>query len=140
MAEAQARCQAVAVSGATLVTFIGISHEVVGATLFPWGPDFLGGPVGWHAVGVVAIATGLGLLGGTLGLVRFPVAPVSLLVAASGAFFLTVAALLHQDFHFFALAGLVAGIGIAYFHRRAAQLAAAPDRATPLRGVGGLSL
>ncbi len=119
MSKDAALFQSLASCGAALITFIGVCHELVGDTLFPWGPPFLGGPVGWHGVGLLAIASGLLMLGGTLHLIRFPVVPFSLLVAAIGAAFVVIAAVLHHQFHMFALAALVSGILTAYFHAKA---------------------
>lgn len=108
--------------GAALIAFIGVAHEAVGHILFPWGPAFLGGPVGWHVTGVLAIASGLLLLGGTLRLFRFSVVPFALAAAAMGAFFVVVTAVLHQEFHMFALAGFLSGVVTTHFHRKASQL------------------
>lgn len=107
--------------GAVLIAFIGVAHEVVGHILFPWGPAFLGGPLGWHGTGLLAIASGLLLLGGTLRLFRFPVVPFALSVAAAGAFFVIVTAVLHHQFHMFALVGCSSGVVTAHFHRKAAR-------------------
>ena len=120
MTKEKARYQSLAASGAALITFIGVCHEVVGAELFPWGPSFFGGPIGWNAVGLFAIATGLALLGGTLQLYHFPVVAVSILAALVGAFFLIVTAVLHHQFHLFALVGSISGAATAYCHREAA--------------------
>jgi hypothetical protein len=113
--------QALASCGAALIAFIGFTHEVAGHLIFPWGPAFLGGPIGWHGTGLFAIGAGLLLLGGTLGLFRFPVVAGSVLTAAVGVFFFVATALLHGQFHAFALAGFFAGVGTGHFHRKAAQ-------------------
>ena len=116
-----ARYQSLASCGAILIAFIGFCHEVAGHIIFPWGPAFLGGPIGWHGTGLFAIVAGLLLLAGALGLLRFPVVPMALIVAAIGAFFFVATALLHSQFHAFALAGTFAGVGTAHFHRKAAR-------------------
>jgi hypothetical protein len=121
MSPVQARYQALASCGAVLIAFIGVAHEAVGHIVFPWAPEYLGGPVGWHGTGLFAIAAGLVLLGGTLRLYRFPVVPGALVAAAIGAFFVVLAALLKGQFHMFALAGFFSGIATAYFHRKAAR-------------------
>lgn len=121
MSKEEALYQSLASCGAALIAFTGVAHEVVGNILFPWGPAFLGGPVRWYSTGLLAIAGGLLLLGGTLRLFRFPVVPFSLTAAAIGAFFVVVAAMMHGQFHMFALAGFFSGIATAYFHRKAAQ-------------------
>ena len=39
------RRQALAFGGATLLAYVGIVHEVVGPTLYPYGPAAFGGPI-----------------------------------------------------------------------------------------------
>lgn len=117
----EALYRSLASCGAALIAFIGVAHEAVGHILFPWGPAFLGGPVGWHATGLLAIVSGLLLLGGTLRLVRFPVVPFALAAAAIGAFFVVFTAVRHHQFHMFALAGFFSGVVASYFQRKAAQ-------------------
>jgi hypothetical protein len=126
MSRQRALYQSLAASGAAVITFVGVCHEAVGATLFPWGPAFLGGPIGWHGTGLVAIATGLGLVGGALGLFPFPVVQLSLLASAIGVFFVVATAVLHGQFHVFALAVVCCGALTAYCHRRAT---ASPEHA-----------
>jgi len=113
--------RALATAGAALVTFIGVCHEVVGEALFPWGPSFVGGPLPWHGLGLFVIAVGVNLVTGALGWNRFPVVPFALVVAATGAFFTIVAALLHGQFHLFASTACVAGVLTAYAHREAGR-------------------
>ncbi len=135
MSKEAARYQSLAACGATLIAFIGVCHEVAGRIIFPWGPAFLGGPVGWHAVGLFAIASGLVLLGGTLRLFPFPVVPFSLLAAIIGVFFVVTTAVLHREFHVFALSAFFAGIVTAYCHRQAARPGGPADaRPRPARG------
>ena len=89
MTRDQERHQALAASGAAIIAFIGIVHEVVGETIFPWAPAFVGGYVIWYAMGGACLAFGLALLAATLGLIRMPVV-VPCLVGAIGAIALTV--------------------------------------------------
>lgn len=119
---AAARYRALAACGAALIAFIGVCHEVVGDVLFPWGPAFVGGPLPWHGLGFFVIAAGSNVLAGTLGVVRFPVVPFALLAAVLGAFFVVMAAVLHGQFHLFALAASLAGTLTAYAHRKAERL------------------
>ena len=119
MSRDEALHQSLASSGATLIAFVGVCHEVAGHRVFPWGPAFLGGPIGWHGVGLFGIVAGLLLLGGTLHLYRFPVVPFALLASAIGAFFFVATAALHGEFHAFALAVVCAGLVTAYCHPRA---------------------
>src|SRR5207302_6329129 len=61
------RRQALAFAGATLLGYVGIVHEAVGSTLYPYGPAVFGGPLGWHAAGLSLVAAS-GLIGAaTLG-------------------------------------------------------------------------
>ncbi len=121
MSREEALYQSLAASGAVLIAFVGICHEAIGHILFPWGPAFLGGPVGWHAVGLFVIAAGLLFLGGTLRLFRFPVVPYALLLAVFGGIFVVIPAVLHHQFHMLALTLFFSGIVTAYCHRKAAQ-------------------
>ena len=119
ISEEEALYRSLASCGAVLIAFIGVAHETIGHIVFPWGPAYLGGTIGWHATGLLAIVAGLLLLGGTLRLYRYPVVPSALFGAAAGAFFLIATAVQHQQFHMFALAGFFAGIVTAYFHHKA---------------------
>ena len=75
MSKDAALYQSLAACGAAVIMFIGVCHEFVGHTLFPWGPDLMGGPIGWHGLGIFVIGAGCLVLGGTLRLIKFPVVP-----------------------------------------------------------------
>ena len=120
MTKAQARNQALAASGAALTAFIGVCHEAVGTTIFPWGPALFGGPIGWHAVGILCIALGLGLLAGTLRLVPFPVVRPAIALAVGAAAITVFTALVHREFHVFALTLAGAGVVMAICHPKSA--------------------
>ncbi|MEW6366745.1 MAG: hypothetical protein AB1714_19120 [Acidobacteriota bacterium] len=111
--------QSLASCGAALIAFIGLCHEFVGQVLFEWGPSLFGGTLGWHAAGLLFIALGLLMLGGTLRLIEFPVVPLSALMTAIGIAVGAFAATVHRQFHLFAFATAVAGIITAFCHRRA---------------------
>jgi hypothetical protein len=111
--------QALATSCAAIIAFIGVCHEFVGAALFPWGPDFFGGAIGWHAIGVFAIASGLLAMAGTLHLMRVPIPLLSMVAVGAGAAIAVATAVLHGQFHMFAIAVALAGFGMTVFHRRA---------------------
>lgn len=111
--------QALSACGAALVAFIGVCHEVIGHILFPWGPALLGGPIGWHCAGIFTIGTGLLVLAGTLQLIRFPVVPFALIAVVAGVGLVIFTAVVHKDFHMFALAAGVAGAVTAFCHPRA---------------------
>jgi hypothetical protein len=111
------RLAPLATSGATLVAFVGVCHEVVGARLFPWAPDALGGPVGWHGAGLACILAGLLLVAGTLYLVHFPVVAAGIAIAIVGCLVGIVTAVVHGQFHLFAFTLSFGGLTAAMFHR-----------------------
>ena len=108
------RRQALAFAGATLLGYVGIVHEAVGSTLYPYGPAAFGGPLGWHAAGLSLVAAGVLIGAATLGLLRLPVVPIAALLSLVGAAFVALQALGHGDFHFFAFTMLVAGLLVAF--------------------------
>jgi hypothetical protein len=75
------RARLLAFAAATLVAYVGIAHEVVGTRLYPDGPALLGGPLGWHAVGIAGIVAGALLIAGTLGVLTVPLVPSALSIA-----------------------------------------------------------
>jgi len=106
-----------AFAAATMIAYVGVVHEVVGTRLYPEGPALLGGPLGWHAVGIAGIAVGVLLVLGTLGLVAVPLAPVALTIAGIGAGFVAWDAT-RGGLHFFALTAMIAGVVLARAARR----------------------
>lgn len=106
-----------AFAAATLVAYVGIAHEVVGARLYPDGPAMLGGPLGWHAVGIAGIAMGALMIAGTLGVVAVPLVPCALAIAGIGALFVAWDAA-NGGLHFFALTLTIAGGVLAHAARR----------------------
>jgi hypothetical protein len=64
--------RALASAGAILIAYVGVVHEVVGSRFYPDGPASFGGPLGWHAAGLAAIAAGVLLLLAALGRARVP--------------------------------------------------------------------
>lgn len=120
MTEAQARYRALATSGATIIAFVGVVHLVVGETIFPWAPAFVGGYFIWYAMGVACLAFGLALMAATLGLVRLAVV-VPCIVAAVGGLALTVlVAVVQGEFHFFAVSLAAAALVTAWSHPKSA--------------------
>jgi hypothetical protein len=104
--------QALSAACAVLIAFQGVCHEVVGATLFPYGPALFGGPVGWHAFGFLIVAVGLGLLLAVLsGARRLAIGIAAPLIPLAVAVFL-IAGIGHGDFHLFALTGLLSATGL----------------------------
>ena len=122
MSRQEALFQSLATSGAVLVIFVAVCHEVVGAKLFPWGPAALGGPIGWHGVGVGGITVGLLLVGGTLRVLTFPVVPWAIAVAVLGFVIGAFTAVAHQEFHVFAAIVVLAATTTAVFHLKALRL------------------
>src|SRR3990172_3880073 len=78
--------RALASAGAVLVAYVGVVHEVIGTTLYPDGPAFFGGSVGWHAAGLAAIAAGGLLLLAALGQARVPWRAIAGAVGGAGGF------------------------------------------------------
>jgi uncharacterized membrane protein len=100
--------RALATAGGMLVLEVGLAHEMIGTRLYPDGPALLGGPLGWHAIGVAGIAMGLCMTGGALGLTAMPPRVLATGAIVLGLGFLALDAVLHGGFHFFA-ATLVVG-------------------------------
>ncbi len=119
MSREEALFQSLAASGASIIAFIGVVHEYAGHVIFPWAPAALGGPFGWHALGVFAILAGLCMLVGTLHLIRFPVVACALMVAAIGVFLVVLTGIVYGEFHLIALVGSLAACLTAFCHRRA---------------------
>lgn len=110
--------QSLASSCAVLIAFIGLVHEVAGPTLFPWAPAYFGFFL-WHAIGIVVMILGLLLLGGSLHLITVPVVPLALVASAGALGAGILVAVTHQQFHFFALCVVIAGLAIVVLHRAA---------------------
>jgi hypothetical protein len=111
--------QALATSCAAIIAFIGVCHEFIGDTVFPWGPEFLGGPIGWHGLGIFTIAAGSLAVAGTLQRINVPITLFAILVATIGVTIALLTAVLHGQFHMFAVVGALAGVGAGVFHNRA---------------------
>jgi len=75
---------ALACAAATLVAYVGVVHEVVGAALYPDGPAKFGGPIAWYGVGLAGIAAGMLLAAGVLRLLPVPVEPLAVVVGIMG--------------------------------------------------------
>ncbi len=108
---------ALAAAFSLLILFVGVVHEVVGATLYPDGPAQFGGALFWHLAGIALALIGAWLVLCSLGLRRGPVRPIAAVVAVAG---LGVAAhdlILLHDFHLFATTLAVAGAGVSLLYR-----------------------
>jgi hypothetical protein len=112
------RRPALAAVGSALLAYVGVVHEVVGPRLYPDGPARFGGPLPWHAAGLLLVVLGLLMLSATLGLVRAPVVSLGAVLGAVGAVFVALQAGLDGGFHFFAFTMLVAGALVAATGRR----------------------
>ena len=122
MTELVSRRQALAFAGATLLAYVGVVHEVVGTRLYPDGPLFFGGTIGWHAAGIGLIAAGAALAVAALGVFRLPVVALSLTLGGAGAVVFVEEALVHGGFHLFALTMVVAGAVVALATREVSHV------------------
>jgi hypothetical protein len=121
MTQQEANTQSISVCAAFLIAFIGMAHEVVGPTLFPWAPGWFG-PILWHAIGIAAIVLGLSCLGGVLRIFKFPIVPCGILLGFGGIAAMTLMVVMHQEFHYFAMWLAIAGFTLATSQRKAARL------------------
>jgi uncharacterized membrane protein len=109
LSEPVSRRRALACAGAMLLGYVGLVHEVVGATLYPDGPASFGGPLGWHVAGLSLVALGMLLIAGTLGVAPVPVVPLAAIAGVAGALVVLGEAIVHHGFHFFAFTMALAG-------------------------------
>jgi hypothetical protein len=105
------------VACAVLVAFIGLVHEVIGPTLYPWAPAWFGLFI-WHGMGVTIIVLGLICVVTLLGKLSAPVVPIAIILALGG--FAAVGLMIYKEdnFHFFALCNSVASLGMIYCYRK----------------------
>ncbi len=120
MTQQEAKDRSVSSCAAFLIAFIGMAHEVVGPTLFPWAPPWFG-PFLWHAIGVVAIVVGLLCLAGVWQVINFPVVPVALLAGIGGIAAMTLMAVKTHEFHYFAMWLAIASFTLAAVQHRASR-------------------
>jgi uncharacterized membrane protein len=125
------RRRALATAGAVLVAHVGLVHEVVGAKLYPDGPAFFGGALGWNAAGVLGIALGIAMAAGALEFAAVPLVPLATVAIAAGAVCVVGEALQHGGFHFFAATLVAAGALVA-----AAGRAPSASRTRAVRPLG----
>jgi hypothetical protein len=100
-------------TGAVLIAYVGLVHEVIGARLYPDGPALMGGAVPWHFLGVAGIAAGLALVADCAGLVTAPRRALALLIGVAGLGAMAGDAVVHGGFHFFAATLVVAALLVA---------------------------
>jgi hypothetical protein len=124
MTQNEANLQSLSLCTAFLLAFIGLVHEVIGPTLFPLLPAWMG-PILWHAIGIFLIVAGLLSIGGILGAIKFPVIACGVLVGFAGSAATVLVAYLYQQFHFFGVCGAIAGFTLAVAHTKALRLRAA---------------
>jgi hypothetical protein len=94
---------------ATVISYVGLAHEFVGAKLYPEGPAELGGALIWHGIGLSTVAVGMLIGACALGLTRIPAIALGVAVALLGLIFFVDEAVQHGGFHFFALTLALAG-------------------------------
>ena len=122
MIDSRTTYRSFSVTGSVLISFIGLCHEVIGTTLFPWGPEFLGGAVVWHGLGALGISAGLLLLAGTLHLVRVPVALLATIVGFACALISAYTIVARDQFHFLASFEVLAAAVVFVCHRKAESI------------------
>jgi hypothetical protein len=100
-----------------LILFVGVVHEVVGATLYPDGPAQFGGAFFWHVAGVALIIAGAWLLLGSLRMLRAPVRVVGAVVAITGIVISAHDFVQLRQFHLFATTLALSGAGVGLLYR-----------------------
>lgn len=111
--EGEVVARSLASAGAILIAYVGVVHEVVGSTFYPEGPASFGGPLGWHAAGLGAIAAGGVLLLAALGRTRVPWRTLAAVVAGAGAVVAVGDAWQERSFHLFAATLPIAALAVA---------------------------
>jgi hypothetical protein len=111
--------RALAAAASSVIAFIGLCHEAVGAVVYPFGPALFGGPVGWHMFGVLTVIVGILLLIGVLEWVRIPVMFLSLFVGVVGLALTLLVGIVFERFHFFATSAVLMAITVAISYRAA---------------------
>lgn len=100
-----------------LIFFVGVVHEVVGATLYPDGPAQFGGAAYWHVAGLALALAGGVLTLGTIGVVRVPVRIIAAVVAIAGLVIAARDLIVLEEFHLFATTLAISGTGVALLYR-----------------------
>jgi hypothetical protein len=100
-----------------LIVFVGVVHEVVGATLYPEGPAQFGGAFFWHLAGVALVVAGAWLLLGSLRMLRTPVRLIAAVVAILGIVVSAHDVVQLRQFHLFATTLAVSGAGVGLLYR-----------------------
>jgi len=111
--------RALVCSAAALLAYVGLVHEFVGTKLYPDGPAWFGGPVGWHAAGLGLLAAGILIFAALLGRARVPVRALAAVLGIAGAIATCGEAYVHGGFHFFAFTMVVASAFIVLVSRPA---------------------
>ena len=124
MTQNEANLQSLSLCTAFLIAFIGVVHEVIGPTLFPLLPAWMG-PILWHGIGVFLIVAGILSMSGRLGAIKAPVIACGVFVGFAGSAATVVVMYLYQQFHFFGVCGAISGFTLAIAHTKALRLQAA---------------
>jgi hypothetical protein len=117
----QANYHAIAVSCAVLIIFIGLVHEVVGPTLYPWAPGWFG-PVIWHGMGVTIMILGLVCLATIMGGLHAPLAGIGIVLAVGGLSAVGLMVYREDKFHFVALCNAIAAVVMIWSHRKCTNI------------------
>ncbi len=109
---------ALAAALSLLVLFVGVVHEVVGATLYPEGPVQFGGVFYWHLAGLALVIAGAWVVLAGLGVLWAPVRLIAAVVAIAGLVISAHDLIQLQQFHLFATTLAVSGAGVGLLYRR----------------------
>lgn len=124
MSQKEVNLQSLSLIASFLFAYIGLVHEVVGPTLFPLAPAWLGAFL-WHGIGVFAMSSGILCIMAVLGVIKFPVVHCGILMGIVGVIATLLAAYRFREFHFFGVSAAIAGFVLAISHSKAIALKSA---------------
>ena len=121
MTRNEANLHAVSLCASFVIAMLGLTHEVVGPTLFPWAPEWFG-LIAWHGIGIAAIVLGLICLSGVLGMISVPLVSLGVAAGIGGIAAIALMAVKAQQFHYFAMWLTIAGFALAIAQHRVGRL------------------
>lgn len=81
-----------------VIAMLGLTHEIIGPTLFAWAPEWFG-LFAWHGTRIGAILIGLACLGGVFGALNVPTVAVGIAAGIDGFAAIALMAIKVQQFH-----------------------------------------